>query len=156
MTMTINWKHNCTLIPAGWLMLALAIAFAGFARASTPTVVIKDNPGGSLIAFLLQGEEYRSLGARLVVDGACNSACTLYMRLPNICITPKASFGFHAPRYAMGSKAGELAPDATRYMMKVYPKWVQTWVTSNGGLAANLIIMPYSYAKNFLPTCGAA
>lgn len=41
--------------------------------------------------------QMRSTGQRVEIRGTCISACTMYLSLPNVCITPGAVLGFHGP-----------------------------------------------------------
>ena len=61
----------------------------------------------------------RDRGERVIIDGICNSACTLVLGivpLNKICVTPKASLGFHAAyfdkAYTFGVKVTSYAGTA--------------------------------------------
>jgi hypothetical protein len=86
--------------------------------------------------------------------GSCLSACTIYLALPpsQTCISPGASFGFHAP-YGSTPSGNRMA---RMYMLKTYPGWVRSWISSRGGLSSRVITMNYAYASKFMKPCGTA
>src|SRR6476620_3275328 len=54
--------------------------------------------GGLVDAYKAKYAKIRDHGERVIIDGICNSACTLVLGivpLNRICVTPKASLGFH-------------------------------------------------------------
>jgi hypothetical protein len=117
-------------------------------------VTISNNRGGYVVDYAIRMEEWKKSGTRVRFAGRCQSACTVYLALPasQACIARGASFTFHAPS---GSSAS-----ATRYahiyMMKTYPAWVRSWVSSKGGLTRRLVTMNYAYASRFMRPCGTS
>lgn len=83
--------------------MALALMLAGCMTAPAPAeaagpIVISNNRGGNVMeAVKYRGKLARS-GRRVEVRGYCRSACTIYITLPNACLGPNATVGFHAPR----------------------------------------------------------
>lgn len=67
------------------------------ARSAAPPLVIRSDRGGYLGKRRAEIARLRASGQRVELRGTCLSACTLYLSLPNACIAPKASFGFHGP-----------------------------------------------------------
>jgi hypothetical protein len=64
-----------------------------------PVKVVMNDRGGLLGQ---RAEEIRGLvqtGQRVELRGQCLSACTLYLKLPNACVAPNATFGFHGPSW---------------------------------------------------------
>src|SRR4029453_10918102 len=58
--------------------------------------------GGLVDDYKARYAEIRDRGGRVIIDGICNSACTLVLGivpLNRICVTPKASLGFHQAYY---------------------------------------------------------
>ena len=111
-----------------------------------------NDSGGRVLAYRIRAMKLRQEGTRLEFHGACASACTLYLALPSrqLCITRNVSFRFHAPYGA--SESGNAV--AAAYMMKLYPPWVKSWLLENGGLSPQIQIMNYSYARQYMKTCG--
>ena len=60
---------------------------------------ISDDIGGRIGAYVDQYSQVRNSGERVVIDGACLSACTLVLGIVprnRICVTRRATLGFHA------------------------------------------------------------
>ena len=58
--------------------------------------------GGYVDQYKARYAKLRDSGERVIIDGICNSACTLVLGivpLNRICVTPKASLGFHQAYY---------------------------------------------------------
>lgn len=60
--------------------------------------IIVGDRGGNVIAAIQRRNELARSGRPVEVRGYCGSACTLYITLPNACLGPRATVGFHAPR----------------------------------------------------------
>ncbi|MDO5605134.1 MAG: hypothetical protein Q4G25_08240 [Paracoccus sp. (in: a-proteobacteria)] len=88
------------------LLLAACIPEAGpvEARPAAPAagrgqpIVIMNDPGGNVMQAVARREELAASGRPVEVRGYCRSACTIYITLPNACLGPHATVGFHAPR----------------------------------------------------------
>jgi hypothetical protein len=130
--------------PRAALVLALVSA-PGMSHA----LDITNDAGGVLIRYALHAAKLRKSEEIVRIAGRCDSACTLYLSLKEICITPEASFGFHAP-IAEDSEATRIA---RQYMMRNYPGWVRAWINARGGLNDDVKRMPYSVARQHLPEC---
>ncbi len=85
----------------------------------------------------------RDRGERVIIDGICNSACTLVLGivpLNRVCVTPRASLGFHMAYY---DKATTFGVKVTSYagtadLMSYYPETVKDWISRNGGLTPEM------------------
>ena len=131
---------------------AFAIALAGSSRAYAAEVVSGNGPGGLLEEYV---EKYRAMAARgdmLVVDGACNSACTLALGIVNVCATARASFGF---RMAQSLTLFGYLPSYSwsRYMMAHYPPEIRAWIVSKGGLTPDLKSLRGEELAALVPPC---
>jgi hypothetical protein len=79
-----------TLALAGLVMIA--------AVSPSSALVINDDPGGVIVNFVKKYSDIRDSGEKVVIDGECDSACTLVLGIvpkQNYCITPNAKLGFH-------------------------------------------------------------
>jgi hypothetical protein len=99
--------------------------------------------GGLVDQYKAKYAQIRARGERVVIDGICNSACTLVLGivpLNRICVTPRASLGFHAAyydrTYTMGIKVTSYA--GTADLMSHYPTSVREWIRSKGGLTPEM------------------
>ena len=79
-----------------------ALASALVTTAASADVRITNDPGGEVNAYLRKFHDIRASGERLVIDGPCLSACTLFTALiprNQVCVTRRAVLGFHAASY---------------------------------------------------------
>jgi hypothetical protein len=99
--------------------------------------------GGLVEDYKARYSEIRDRGERVIIDGICNSACTLVLGivpLNRICVTPKASLGFHQAYFDKAWTLGfKIISDAgTADLMSYYPKPVKDWIDRNGGLTPEM------------------
>src|SRR5438132_1682579 len=99
--------------------------------------------GGYVDQYKTKYTKVRDRGERVVIDGICNSACTLVLGivpLNRICATPKASLGFHQAYYDKRWTAGIRVTSyaGTAELMSMYPQGVKDWIEQHGGLAAEM------------------
>jgi len=123
--------------------LAGAIASALIASAACAEVRVTNDPGGEITSYVTKFENLRASGERLVIDGPCLSACTLFTAfLPRqqVCVTPRAILGFHAASY-YDDASRSLVPTraGTRLVMRLYPPVIRNWIVRHGGLTPRMI-----------------
>jgi hypothetical protein len=99
--------------------------------------------GGYVEEYKTRYAKIRDSGERVIIDGICNSACTLVLGivpLNRICVTPKASLGFHQAYYDKAWTFGlKIMSDAgTEELMSYYPAPVKKWISRNGGLTPEM------------------
>lgn len=114
------------------------------AMAAPPILRISNDPGGSLPARLEDLQRLRHSGQRVEIRrGYCNSACTLYLGLPDTCISGRVRFGFHGPQLATrGLKM--LPSDFERWsqtMANHYPPALRRWFLSTARHSTDLITL---------------
>lgn len=84
--------------------VTLSLGLTGLAAAPADAqprgkpIVILDNKGGNVMEAIKYRSELARSGRPVEVRGYCRSACTIYITLPNACLGPGATVGFHAPR----------------------------------------------------------
>src|SRR5215813_8647167 len=97
--------------------------------------------GGTVSQYKTKYAAIRDRGERVVIDGICNSACTLVLGivpLNRVCVTPRASFGFHlAYTEAFGFKLTSYA--GTADLVSYYPQPARYWIKHNGGLTTQML-----------------
>lgn len=124
-------------------LLAAAVLLAGVV-ASHATVRISVDRGGQIGNYINRFERLRSSGESVIIDGLCASACTLVLgAVPHskICVTPRATLGFHAA-YDFGSNGRIITnSEATAMLYSMYPAPVQRWIAARGGLARQMIFL---------------
>ncbi len=141
---------------SGVVLLCIQLAACGSLEgtiteyAARPQTIRQDN-GGMLIKYALQTATLQESGQQVKFAGRCDSACTLYLSLPEeqTCVTTRATFGFHLPKAA----TAEASLSAQAYLMGRYPDWVKSWIEENGGLSPELMVMDYRYASKFITPC---
>ena len=80
------------------LAFALLVPFAFWGSCASADYRITRDHGGLVDQYKVKYASIRDRGERVVIDGICNSACTLVLGivpLNRICVTPRASLGFH-------------------------------------------------------------
>jgi hypothetical protein len=121
-------------------LLLLALVAATPARAE---LHITRDHGGYIEEYKVRYQQIRATRQRVIIDGICNSACTLVfgiVPLNKICVTPRASLGFHQAYYdksfTFGIKVTSL--EGTSELMSYYPDTVRDWIRRNGGLTTEM------------------
>lgn len=126
----------------GLSSLVLAVLAAGVVPAHATLRITRDH-GGYVEQYKAKYERIRATGERVVIDGICNSACTLVFGIvPNskICVTPRASIGLHQAYYDKSFTFGikVTSVEGTSELMSYYPQPVKDWLRRNGGLTTTM------------------
>jgi hypothetical protein len=124
------------------LALVIFLLWHSSAAAADYYHITRDH-GGRVDAYKAKYAKIRDKKERVVIDGICNSACTLVLGivpLNRICVTPKASLGFHLASY---DKAWTFGLKVTSYagtadLMSYYPRSVKDWIRRHGGLTTQM------------------
>ena len=98
--------------------------------ASVPALAdlrITRDHGGEVDKYKAKYKRIRDTGERVIIDGICNSACTLVLGMVprnKVCVTPRASLGFHEAYVVQNWPfQGKLASaSGTRDLMSYYPE----------------------------------
>ena len=109
-------------------LLGAALIATTMATSASATMRISDDVGGRIGAYVDQYSDVRNSGERVVIDGACLSACTLVLGIVprnRICVTRRAMLGFHAAW--MPGANGKPVPSAvgTQALWDLYPQNVR-------------------------------
>ena len=99
--------------------------------------------GGLVDDYKAKYAKIRDRGERVIIDGICNSACTLVLGivpLSKVCVTPKASLGFHQAYYDKSWTFGFTVTSyaGTADLESYYPQSVRDWISRNGGLTPEM------------------
>jgi hypothetical protein len=121
-----------TLLP----FLTLLLFAANPARAD---LHITSDHGGYVSEYKTKYERIRDRHERVIIDGVCNSACTMVfgiVPLNKVCVTPRASLGFHQAYYDKAFTFGikVTSYEGTADLLSYYPQPVKEWISRNGGL----------------------
>jgi hypothetical protein len=117
-------------------LLLLPLLAATPARA---VLRITSDHGGYVSEYKAKYERIRDRRERVIIDGICNSACTLVfgiVPLSRVCATPRAILGFHEAYYDKAFTFGikVTSAEGTSDLMSYYPQPVKDWIRRNGGL----------------------
>ncbi|MFT6458562.1 hypothetical protein [Pseudophaeobacter arcticus] len=110
-----------------------------FAAGQAPYVVGNDR-GGFVRDRLIELRNLRSSGRPVEIRGrVCYSTCTMLLGLPNTCISPNTTFGFHGP-----SRSGRrLSPEKFDFYSRIiaanYPQELNSWYMQTGRKRINSI-----------------
>jgi len=125
--------------------LAGAIASAFLVTMACADVRITRDQGGEIVSYIAKYRQMRASGERLVIDGPCLSACTLFTALiprDHVCVTPRAVLGFHAASYYDDARRSLVPTRAgTRLVLRLYPPEIRHWIARHGGLTPRIITM---------------
>jgi len=72
--------------------------------------------------------QYNASGERFRIDSHCQSACTMFLSIRNVCVEPRAELLFHA-----GGDRGKgiISPSITHQMLSTYNAALRRYVTAN-------------------------
>lgn len=130
-----------------WLAVLVAMASLSFATSAQADILVRGDYGGKIRDYLNRWADYKASGKRVVLDGGCLSACTMFTSLPNACITERVILGFH-----QGTKSR-----ATRTMRMMWPDKLRELVDKEGSLASfesgEFTLLYYNDLKDILPSC---
>jgi hypothetical protein len=109
------------------------------ATASRADYRVTRDHGGLVDHYKAKYAKIRDRGERVIIDGICNSACTLVLGivpLNRICVTPRASIGVHEAyidkRWTAGIRIASAA--GTADLLSYYPTPLKRWIDKRGGL----------------------
>jgi hypothetical protein len=128
---------------------ALTLALLAATPASADYVITRDH-GGLVEQYKARYVKLRDKGERIIINGICNSACTLFfgiVPLNKVCVTPKASVGFHQAYYDKAYTFGVkvTSPAGTSDLMSYYTPPVKDWIAKNGGLTTTMKKAKYGW-----------
>ena len=130
-------------------MRFVAFVLSLFCLPATPSLAdlrITRDHGGLVENYKTKYEHVRDRGERVIIDGICNSACTLVLgivRHNRICVTPRASLGFHEAyfdqRWPVRTKVASAS--GTANLLSYYPEPVLDWIERKGGLTPKMKVV---------------
>jgi hypothetical protein len=124
-------------------LLVPSFLLAVLTSAATADYRIRQDFGGSVEQYKAKYAAIRDRGERVIIDGICNSACTLVLGivpLNRVCVTPRASLGFHMAFFELAATGGAkiVSYTGTADFMSHYPETVKGWLARHGGLSADI------------------
>ena len=117
---------------AGGLGLGLALVAASApARADGSVSALGMGMGarpGEMGRFDAVVAQYNASGERFRIDAHCQSACTVFLSIRNVCIAPNAALLFHA---SGNPRTGRMSAWSTEHMLDAYNQKLRAYVTAN-------------------------
>jgi hypothetical protein len=97
--------------------------------AAQSALIVRNDLGGSVEQRLVMIAALRSEGRRVEIRGQCASSCTLYLGLPNTCVSRASQLGFHGPQsqYYGISLPRDQFEHWSRIMASNYPAPIARW-----------------------------
>lgn len=92
-----RWPGGWWIDPTCFFSFFIWFLFLSSVYANS-TITIRNDSGGSLQERLDEIEVLRMSGEEIRITGYCASACTMYLVLPNTCVTKGAKLAFHGPQ----------------------------------------------------------
>lgn len=135
------------------LFMAAALLLATPALASVGPHVVRMDPGGLVFERQREVDARRAARQPVVIDGVCNSACTMYLSLPGTCITHNASMLFHDAFDP--ARGNALVPAFTNVVMRHYPAALRAYLAQRGFVPGSGVEVTLSYSElaRFVRTC---
>ena len=92
-------------------------------------IVINNDKGGNVLAAINRRNRLEASGRPVEIRGYCRSACTMFITLPNACLAPDASVGFHAPRIPNTQVIPPIVDQlmGSHYRNGILRKWNAEW-----------------------------
>jgi hypothetical protein len=125
--------------------LAGALASALVTSVAMADMRVTNDQGGEITGYVHKFHDMRTSGERLVIDGPCLSACTLFTAFiprDHVCVTRRAVLGFHAASYYDDTRRSFVPTrSGTRLVMRLYPPEIRSWIERHGGLTPRIIAL---------------
>src|ERR1700712_1311615 len=83
--------------------------------------------GGKYARFDPVVSQYNQSGELFRIQGHCQSSCTLFLAIRNVCIEPGATLSFHAGH----NRQRDINSSATNHMLGAYNAALRDYVTAN-------------------------
>ncbi len=136
-------------------ILAAVLLLAGVG-ASHAVIRISEDRGGRIGTYVDRYQSLRGSGETVVIDGLCASACTIVLgAVPRdkICVTSRASLGFHAAWDPGAGGRPITNREATQMLYEMYPSSIRRWISRRGGLKPRMIFLQGRELANMYRPC---
>jgi hypothetical protein len=117
--------------------------------ANAATVEITEDRGGFVFLYVDKWQKLQAQKVNVRIAGPCLSACTVllgYIPRRDICVTPKASLGFHLATF----------PTVTQQLLDLYPEDIRAWLNRHGGLTFQVLWMQAPEIFKYFSKCDEA
>lgn len=112
-------------------MMGLALSFLPQPSLAQPklisALIVSYDMGGSIGLRQKNVRKLRRQKRRVEIRGRCFSACTMYLGLPDVCVTPNAVLGFHGPKGLAGPLVTDVFDHWSRVMARDLRPPLHNW-----------------------------
>ena len=137
-------------------LYGLLLVLAWGPQPAFSTVRIVDDRGGRIGDYVGKYQGLRTSGESVIIDGLCASACTIVLGAispDKICVTSRATLGFHAAWDFGANGRAVTNADATQMLYSMYPAPVRHWIAQRGGLTPRMIFLKGRQLQAFYKPC---
>jgi hypothetical protein len=113
------------MAPARATITAMLLLFPTSAMAAGTTTGFE--MGGRYARFDPVVSQYNQSGELFRIDGHCQSSCTLFLAIRNVCVSRSATLLFHASH----DRSGNVSPSNTLHMLNAYNPKLREYVIAN-------------------------
>jgi hypothetical protein len=113
------------MAPARATIAAMLLLFPTSAMAAGTTAGFE--MGGRYARFDPVVSQYNQSGELFRIDGHCQSSCTLFLAIRNVCVSRSATLLFHASH----DRSGNVSPSNTLHMLNAYNPKLREYVIAN-------------------------
>lgn len=111
----------------------IAPAQESAATSSRAVLVIGDDQGGLVSRRVEEISRILSQGTHVEIRGqVCYSACTMYLGMPDTCVLPQTSFGFHGPSHYGRQLSARDFEYWSQVIASHYPDPLRSWYLTEG------------------------
>ncbi len=130
---TLLGRASCAIVLSALLIVLATLPQGAVANGANPPLIVGNDRGGMVLDRLRQLRELRSSGRPVEIRGrVCFSTCTMLLGLPQVCISPKTTFGFHGPTRAGKRMPPEDFDYVSRVIAHYYPAELKSWYIAEG------------------------
>ncbi|MGE0566023.1 MAG: hypothetical protein AB7O50_16100 [Pseudolabrys sp.] len=138
------------------ILSSVVLLLCGASSASAAMLISEDR-GGQIGAYLQAFTSVRDSGERVIIDGNCLSACTILLGIvprDRVCATPRARLGFHAAWMPDETGRPVTSPLGTQALWNIYPPHVRRVINRHGGLSRKMIYVQGRELARLVQPCG--
>jgi hypothetical protein len=115
------------------LLPTVASAQSSVATSSSSVMIIGNDQGGLVSSRAAEISRILAQGRHVEIRGqVCYSACTMYLGMPDTCVLPQTSFGFHGPSHYGRQLSARDFEYWSQVIASHYPAPLRTWYLAEG------------------------
>lgn len=112
---------------------SLTLAQSSAATSSSAIMIIGNDQGGLVSRRAAEISRILAQGTHVEIRGqVCYSACTMYLGMPDTCVLPQTSFGFHGPSHYGRQLSARDFEYWSQVIASHYPAPLRSWYLAEG------------------------